>query len=276
MSASLVSGLSTATILVLPSMCMSASFKQTVYSSYTAKSGSSQVVWYTIPRMQCVILAAGKGNRLRPLTEKCPKPLVHVCGKPLIDHIVSALPSAVKELIVVYGYHGDMIKEYCGDTFHGRSVTYVEQTEINGPAQALWLTKDHIKGRFLFMFADDIHGRDDLARAVSYSRSILATTSENPERFGVIVRNPDGTIAEMIEKPQAPSSNLVATGPMVLDKYIFDFPPEAPINGEFFMPEIIMRYKEQYPIAVVEEHMWLPIGYPEDIEKAELKLCPSL
>jgi NDP-sugar pyrophosphorylase family protein len=227
--------------------------------------------------MQCIILAAGKGTRLKPLTETLPKPLVKVCGQTLLDHIVLALPSAVKELIIVIGYRGDMIRDYCGDTFHGRPVTYLVQEEINGPAQALWLTKDLIKGRFLFMFADDIHGKDDLARAVSYTRAILATTSDIPERFGVIVRNPDGTIADMVEKPISPASNLVATGPMVLDKNIFNFPPESPINGEYFMPEIIMRYKDQYPIAVVEEKLWLAIGYPEDIIKAESVLCsPSV
>jgi len=226
--------------------------------------------------MQCVILAAGKGSRLRPLTDEKPKPLVEVCGRPLLDHIVSAMPSAIKELIIVTGYKGEMIREYCGEEFHGRPVTYVEQTEINGPAKALWLCEEHIKGRFLFMFADDIHGTDDLARAVSFSRSIMATTSDNPERFGVLVRNPDGTIAEVVEKPEAPSSNLVATGPMVLDRNIFDFPPESPINDEYFMPEIIMRYKEQYPIAVVEEDLWLAIGYPEDIEAAEYQLCPKV
>jgi len=226
------------------------------------------------PDMQCVILAAGKGTRMRPLTDEKPKPLVEVCGKPLLDHIVEAFPSAIKELIIVVGYKGEMIREYCGNEFHGRPVTYVEQADINGPAKALWLCKDLIKDRFLFMFADDIHGASDLARAVSYTRSILATTSDVPERFGVIVRNPDGTIANIVEKPEAPSSNLVTTGPMVLDKNIFDFPPEQDINGEYFMPEIIMRYKEQYPIAVVEEQLWLAIGYPEDIDRAEQYICP--
>ena len=225
--------------------------------------------------MQCVILAAGKGSRLRPLTDEKPKPLVEVCGVTLLDHIVTALPSSIKELIIVTGYKGEMIREYCGDEFHGRPVTYVEQTEINGPAKALWLCKDLIKRRFLFMFADDIHGVDDLARAVSYTRSILATTSQNPERFGVLVRNPNGTLAKIIEKPEFPPSNLVTTGPMVLDNNIFDFPPEKPIDGEYFMPEIIMRYKEKYPVAVVEEDLWLAIGYPEDIERAEEALCPK-
>lgn len=225
--------------------------------------------------MQCVILAAGKGTRLAPLTDDKPKPLVKVCGKPLLDHIVEALPTAITELIIVTGYRGDQIREYCGENFHDRPVKYVEQTEINGPAKALWLTKDLLHGRFLFMFADDIHGKDDIARAVSFSRSIMATTSEHPERFGVIVRNPDGTISTMKEKPEFPSSNLVATGPMVLDLNIFNYPPEAPVNDEYFMAEIIMRYKEHYPIAVVEENLWLAIGYPEDIERAESMLCPN-
>ncbi len=219
--------------------------------------------------MQCVILAAGKGTRLRPLTETTPKPLVQVAGKTLLDHVVEALPSAVDELIIVHGYLGEQIMEHCGEEFHGRKVTYVKQKELNGQAKALWLCKDLIKGRFLLMFADDIHGRGDLARACSYTRSMLAMTSENPERFGVIVRNPDGTMAEMIEKPDHPPSNLVSTGPLVLDDNIFNYEPENPIKGEYFMPEILERYSKEYPMAVVEQQLWLPVGYPEDVATAE-------
>jgi NDP-sugar pyrophosphorylase family protein len=222
--------------------------------------------------MQCVILAAGKGTRLRPLTDTCPKPLVKVAGKPLLDHIVSALPSAVDELIIVIGYLGEQIKEHCGDTFHGRSVRYVVQEEQKGTAHALWLSKDMLKGRFLFMFADDIHGKHDIARLTSYSRALLSKTSENPERFGVIVRNPDGTLYEMIEKPTHPPSNLVSTGVMVLDDNIFQYEPQAPVNGEYYLTEVIERYAKDYPIAVVEEDFWVAIGYPEDITRAETLL----
>lgn len=222
--------------------------------------------------MQCVILAAGKGTRLRPLTEHTPKPLVQVSGKALLDYVVEALPSAVTELIIVTGYLEEQIKEYCGEEFHGRSVKYIHQAEQNGPAKALWLCKELIKNRFILMFADDIHGSGDLARATSFSRSMLAITSNTPERFGVIVRNPDGTLYEMTEKPANPASNLVSTGPLVLDKNVFDFEPEAPINGEFFMPEILERYSKEYPMAVVEQELWIPVGYPEDIEKAEQTL----
>jgi UDP-N-acetylglucosamine diphosphorylase / glucose-1-phosphate thymidylyltransferase / UDP-N-acetylgalactosamine diphosphorylase / glucosamine-1-phosphate N-acetyltransferase / galactosamine-1-phosphate N-acetyltransferase len=219
--------------------------------------------------MQCVILAAGKGTRLKPLTDSCPKPLVKVSGRPLLDHIVEALPSAVDELIIVVGYLGDMVRAYCGEEYRGRKVTYVVQEEQRGTAHALWLCKDLLHGRFLFMFADDIHGKADIARMTSYSRALLAKTSDTPERFGVIVRNPDGTLAEMIEKPAHPPSNLVSTGIMVLDDNIFKYEPQAPVNGEYYLTEVIERYARDYPIAVVEEEFWIAIGYPEDITRAE-------
>ncbi len=219
--------------------------------------------------MQCVILAGGKGTRLLPLTENTPKPLVSVAGKPLLDHIVEALPTAVSELIIVTGHLGHKIKEYCGEEYAGRKVTYVHQAEQKGTAHALWLAKEHIKGRFLFMFADDIHGVHDIARATSFTRSMLTLTTNTPERFGIVVRHPDGTLAEMIEKPKCPPSNLASTGVMVLDENIFEFEVKTELNGEFYLTDVIAEYAKKYPIAVVEQTLWIPIGYPEDVERAE-------
>jgi bifunctional UDP-N-acetylglucosamine pyrophosphorylase/glucosamine-1-phosphate N-acetyltransferase len=218
--------------------------------------------------MQCVILAAGKGTRLRPLTEDCPKPLVKVAGKTLLDHIVEAIPSSVDELIIVTGYLGHMIEEYCGEEFHGRKVTYIRQEEQNGTAKALWLCKDLIKGRFLFLFADDIHGKEDLARATSFTRSLLVASVSNPEKFGIVVRNPDGTLGLMIEKPEHAPSNCASTGAMVLDEHVFDFEPQSPVKGEYYLTEVIERYAQQYPIAVVEQNKWIPIATVEDVQNA--------
>ncbi len=231
-------------------------------------------IWHTSQHMQCVILAAGKGTRLRPLTENIPKPLVKVAGKPLLDHIVEALPSSVDEIIFVTGYLEEKIKEYCGKEFHGKRVTYVTQQEQKGTAHALWLCKDLLKGRFLFMFADDLHGPSDIARATSYTRSMLTYNTCTPEKFGIVVRHPDGTLAEMIEKPEHPPSNLASTGVMVLDDNIFKFDPYAKeTKGEYYLTDVIAEYAKEYPIAVVEQSLWIPIGYPEDIEKAEKTLA---
>ncbi len=225
--------------------------------------------------MQCVILAAGKGTRLRPLTDNTPKPLVHVAGKPLLDYIVAVLPSAVDELIIVHGYLGEQIKAHCGEVYFGRKVTYVEQVAQKGTAPALWLCKELLQGRFLFMFADDIHGEMDIARVTSYSRAILTMPTKTPERFGIVVRHPDGTLAEFVEKPTHPPSNLASTGVMVLDTHIFEFEITNERNGEYFLTDVIAEYSQKYPVAVVEENLWIPIGYPEDIEKAEAILISS-
>jgi len=223
--------------------------------------------------MQCVILAAGKGTRLRPLTDTIPKPLVKVGGKTLLNHIVESLPSSVSEIVLVTGYLEDKIKDYCGKEFCGKKVTYVTQTEQKGTAHALWLCNDKLECRFLFMYADDLHGKDDLARITSYTRAKLTYTTDTPERFGIVVRHPDGTLAEIIEKPKYPPSNLASTGVMVLDDNIFKYELKVKLNDEYYLADVIAEYSKDYPIAVVEQSLWIPIGYPEDIEKAEKTLA---
>lgn len=222
--------------------------------------------------MQCIILAAGKGTRLRPLTENTPKPLVPVAGTPLLDRIVEVLPTSVDEIIIVTGYLGEQIRDHCTEEYFGRKVTYVHQEEQKGTGHALWLCKDLVKGRFLFMFADDLHGKDDLARVTSYTRAMLCLNTETPERFGIVVRNPDGTLGEFVEKPEHAPSNLASTGVFVLDEHIFEYEPNVQTNGEFYHTDMIVAYAQQYPIAVVEQQTWIPIGYPEDITKAEFLL----
>lgn len=225
--------------------------------------------------MKAVILAAGKGTRLMPLTKFEPKPLVRVGEKRLIEHVIDALPSAVKELVIVIGHMGEMIEEHCGPVFKGRPVTYIVQETQNGTARALELCRDHLEGRFLFMFADDLHGPADIEEAITFERSMLASHSDTPERFGVVMRRNDGTLAEIIEKPENPRSNLVSTGVMVLDDAVFDYPPEQSISGEYFLTEVINRYAKDHPMMVVRQETWIPIATPDDVAVAEKILASS-
>lgn len=227
--------------------------------------------------MQCVILAAGKGTRLQPITNTVPKPLVPVCGKPVLDYIVEALPSVIDELVLVVGYRGEQIRTHCGELFYGRKVQYVEQENFaGGTGDALLCAKELITGKFLFMYADDIHGAEALEKVVQEEHAMLGMCSDTPELFGVLVQNEDGTLKEIIEKPTNPPSNLINIGGFVVDKNILDFVPDkAQHAGEVYVTDMLTEYAKVHAVKIIEQDYWLPIGYLEHIKKAELSLCPE-
>ncbi len=124
--------------------------------------------------MQAVILAGGEGKRMQPLTFDRPKPLIEVAGKPILEHIIDALPEEIDEVIIVIGYKGEMIRERLGDSYGGRAIKYVHQWMQAGTAHALSIARPLLKGPFLFMYGDDIHGPEALKESVKHQYSILA------------------------------------------------------------------------------------------------------
>ncbi len=220
--------------------------------------------------MQCVILAAGRGQRMRSLTDSVPKPLLKVAGQTILDHIVSALPSVIDELVLVVGYKAEMIRAHCGEEFYGRKVTYVEQPNYTeGTGDALLCAERALKGKFLFMYADDIHGADALKTVVEEDHAMLGVRSDTPEHFGVLVQHQDGTLKEIIEKPKHPQSNIVNIGGFVVDDSIMKFHPARSSQGEVYVTDMLTSYAQEHPVKIIEQSLWIPVGFPEDIKKAE-------
>lgn len=226
--------------------------------------------------MQCVIICAGKGTRMQPLTLTTPKPLIEVCGKPILQHIVEALPEEIDELILVVGYLQEQIRDFCGSEFLGRKVQYVAQENFaGGTGDALLCAKKNITGPFLFMFADDIHGKEALAEIITHEHAILSARSDTPERFGVLVLNEDNTLKEIIEKPEVPPSNLINTGVFVANPDICNYTVPVSSSGELYATDMLTAYAQEHKLQVIEQTHWLPIGYPEHITEAEAVLCPT-
>lgn len=219
--------------------------------------------------MQCIILAAGKGTRMQPLTFERPKPLVLVAGIPLLEHILQALPDSVDELIMVVGYKGDMIVSHFGDEAYGRPVRYVWQHEAGGPGAALMLAREMLRDKFMVLYADDLVDKDSLERAAAQDLSMLAIEHEEPHRFGVILLNENGTVADILEKPEHPPSNLVSTSGMVLDERIFDHIGAHEGYNEVYLSHAVAKLAQHAPIAVIRMSFWCPVGRPEDIPIAE-------
>lgn len=222
-------------------------------------------------RMKAVILAAGEGKRMGPLTVDIPKPMLRLAGRPLLEHLLESLPASVDEVILVVGYRADQIKAHFGEHFGRFRIHYVHQEKPEGTARALALSK-HLLGqeRFLSLYADDLHGRDDLEALLKYPLSVLVKEVSNPERFGVVELSDNGKVVSIVEKPSEPKNNLVVTGPAVLDKRIFEFEPPEHASGEFFLAEAIGKLVEHHPVVAVVQKFWMPIGYPKDLEKAQL------
>ncbi len=221
--------------------------------------------------MKAIILAAGKGVRMQPLTLTRPKPMVEVLGKPILEYILEALPPEIDEVIVVTGYLGGQIRNHFGSAWQGRKIHYVEQKELQGHMPALELARPFLAPgeRFLILPADDIRNPEDLARLVKHPLAVGVHEVAHPERFGIVVPSAKGTIAGIEEKPEHPQSNLAATMAYVLDDSIFDYERKMHKDGEYYLPPVVAQIAKDKDIWIERENGWIPIGYPEDIAKAE-------
>ena len=213
------------------------------------------------------------------LTESCPKPLLRIGGVPLIEHIASRLPREVDEFIVVVGYLGHMIRDYCGDEFLGRRVRYVEDTELKGTYRALEMARPYlVEGeRFFVLYADDIHGAYGLRECLKYERALLVSWVEDPRPYGVVELGRDNFVHSIEEKPENPKTNIVSTGVLLLDTNIFKYKPRLhPAKNEYFLAEAVADMLVDYPIAAVTSSLWLPVTTPEDLTRTEQVLPTTI
>ena len=222
--------------------------------------------------MQAVILAAGIGKRMRPLTLERPKPLIEVAGKLLIEHVLDALPSEIDEIILVVGYKGEMIRQHLGEAYHGIPLRYVYQWMPAGTAHSLSIARPFIKGTFLMLNADDIIGTDALAQAIKEPLAILVARHDHPEKMGVVSVKTDGTLDSIVEKPEHPVGNLINTNSLVLDERIFGYEAPRHESGEYYVTDLLNAMAKDLPVKVIEQPLWIPVGCPEDIPAAEEEL----
>jgi glucose-1-phosphate thymidylyltransferase len=234
--------------------------------------------------MKAVVLAAGKGTRLRPLTDEKPKGMVEVAGKPLLTRCFEQLNELdVDELLVVVGYKKEVIIEHYGDEFGGTPITYAHQREQNGLAHALLTVEEYIDEDFVLMLGDNIF-RANLEDVINRQREQRADAAflveevphEEASRYGVCDTNKYGEIINVIEKPEDPPSNLVMTGFYTFSPEIFHachlVQPSA--RGEYEISEAIdLLIQSGRTIDAIRMNGWrIDVGYPEDRDEAERRL----
>jgi bifunctional UDP-N-acetylglucosamine pyrophosphorylase/glucosamine-1-phosphate N-acetyltransferase len=211
--------------------------------------------------MDAIILAAGKGTRLRPFTETTPKPLLEVQGRPILDWIVGALPP-VERLVVVVNYLAEQIEGYLARQTHVRNWAAVRQTEPRGTGDALMSCKGAVAGETVMVLnGDDLIGRADLARLAAVPAGILARPVDTPKDYGIIFRNPDGTLKEIVEKPEGLAPPQLANiGGYVFPRRVFDLDLPLSPRGEYEITDAVSQLAAAGSFHVVAADYWLPIG----------------
>ncbi len=233
--------------------------------------------------MKAVVLVAGKGTRMEPLTSDCPKVMLQVANKPILEHIVnSAIDAGIEGFVFITGYLEQQIREYFGEgSKWGASIEYVPQKEQLGTADAIGYAKGHVEEAFLVLNGDMLIGQEDLKALLSRTEEAVICVKEvdNPSDFGVL-ETENNKVVRIIEKPKNPPTNLANAGIYLFRESIFDFIDitQPSVRNEFEITDSIQMLIDSGAAVGYSplEGRWIDIGYPWDLLKANEQLLKDL
>ncbi|MXR40189.1 NTP transferase domain-containing protein [Halobaculum sp. WSA2] len=225
--------------------------------------------------MQTVLLAAGIGTRMRPLTDRRPKPMLPVADRPLVAHAAATAAAAgASRLVVVVGYESADVRGFFGEEYAGIPVEYAEQPEQRGTADAVRAAEPHLdEGPFAVLNGDALYDEASLRELYDDAPAVGSYRVDNPSAYGVLRTEgtEDGTdgygrVTGVIEKPADPPSNLINTGAYL-------FPAEAQgwldvgesERGELELTDVLERACEEFAVSAVPFDRWLDVGRPWEL-----------
>jgi len=230
-----------------------------------------------------VILAAGKGSRMKHLTVSTPKHMLPVAGKPVLEHVVTRLKEAgITRLIIVTGYLGEIIEDYFSDGSNfSVNISYVRQPEPNGTGSAVHAAKDAVGSEpFLMTFGDILASTETYISLLSdYGENacdaLLALNwVEDPTAGAAVYLDEAGKVEKIIEKPPAgqSSTNWNQAGVFIFSPVIFDYTSKLRPSprGEYELTEAVaaMLADGKHVRGHRMSGIWCDVGRPEDIDHA--------
>jgi len=181
---------------------------------------------------RAVILAAGRGTRMRELTNDVPKPMIEVRGKPVLQYIVQGLRDAgVRKFLIIVGYHAEAVRNFFGDGgSHNASIEYATQTVQDGTGRVVNLARDFTGGSpFALSYGDILIGQENYKRIVDLPDDmeavITVTRGEDVSKGGAVFVNEQMELVDLREKPKPgePTSPWYNAGLYAFRPSIFEF-----------------------------------------------------
>ena len=232
--------------------------------------------------MQVVILAAGKGKRLRPITDKIPKPLVRVCDKELLWYIVNNFVSfGLNDFIVVISADkfGEMIKSFLLSNFSSIKFRFAIQKEQLGTAHSLLMAEKFVSKDFVVVYGDLFFHRDVLEKlfsSISNEHLLVSVRVDNPKSYGCL-ETKNNRLIRIHEKSNNPPSNLINAGIYYFsNKRIFEMIKRIDLSerGEYELTDAVnlLARRDSIRIIEVERDKWIDVGTIERLRVVE-KMC---
>jgi len=228
--------------------------------------------------MKCVILAAGEGKRMHPLTFTRPKVMLSIANRPILEwNLINAKKAGLKEFIFVVGYKSEMVRDYFGN---GKKwdvkIEYVNQGKPRGTGHAIGMVEKFVDN-FIVLCGDTIFGINDIKKIMQKKASIGIVEVKHPEEYG-IVEVKDNKLVKIYEKMDEPFSNMINSGVYHFDKEIFDYIKKTKKSprGEYEITDSInMKVKEKTMETVLLKE-WRDIVFPWHMLDANEELLKKI
>jgi dTDP-glucose pyrophosphorylase len=234
---------------------------------------------------KAVVLAAGRGTRMRELTNDVPKPMIEVRGKPVLQHIVEGLRDAgVRTFLIIVGYHAETVRNFFGDgRRHNVAIEYATQTMQDGTGRVVNLAHDFTGGSpFVLSYGDILIGPANYKRIVDFPNDVEAiitvTCGEDISKGGAVFLNEQMELVDLREKPKPgePMSPWYNAGLYAFRPGIFEFIAklEPSPRGEYELTDAIRDLahsgKRVHALELTGE--WADVRDPEILAKLNSKL----
>jgi len=217
--------------------------------------------------MQTVVLAAGEGTRMRPLTAHTPKPMLPVAGRPLVVHCLEdAIAAGASRVTVVVGYEADTVRAALADREWPVPVETATQPTQRGTADAVRAARDTLRDDpFAVLNGDVLYDRTSLASLYDAGPAVGSFRVENPSAYGVL-RVDDDRVRGVVEKPTDPPSDLVNAGAYVFPAEARDWlDVDESTRGEAEVTDVLQRTCESTAVSAVPFERWLDVGRPWEL-----------
>jgi NDP-sugar pyrophosphorylase family protein len=226
--------------------------------------------------MQALILAGGKGTRLRPLTVYTPKPIVPVLNRPFLLYQIELLRRAgIKDITLSLNYQPDKIEQVLGDgTDYGVNLGFITEPSPMGTGGAYKFAAASIRETTI-VFNGDVLTDVNISKVIDFHRkkkaeaTIVLTPVENPSAYGLVETNDEGKVLRFLEKPKEEeladlTTNNINAGIYILEPSVLDLIPKGE-NRSFeynVFPDLLKREKS-FHAYILAGNYWRDIGNPK-------------